>query len=298
MADSQNLIGQGMGIAMDEIWRALFGNAVVNARQGQPITAGDVGDTAFTVGLNSLPFGGGGAAARASRITPEGLNALDQVLRMQRKTYDPITRVVPEAARGNKSVGLYGPGTYHSSKDASMTHWRTYGDTVQKPKFDPKGYLQIAQSKGFKPTGEMKGNPAQMDINSPEIRQLMDEGYIGLASSDLPARKGISDATTLFDPAAFSGARYKTVGKQDPTTNFWVNPTLPQRAENAYREALARYIGGGTKGDVRMFGNAWTQQGNRTLNQFAKRKAMRQLREKFVRPRQGNVVQRVAEPEA
>lgn len=103
MADSQNLIGQGMGIAMDEIWRALFGNAAVKARQGQPITAGDVGDTAFTVGLNSLPFGGGGAAARGAQVaanSPEvarmlalqalrnpnivsrqGVNALEQMAR-------------------------------------------------------------------------------------------------------------------------------------------------------------------------------------------------------------------------
>lgn len=76
MADSQDLIGQGMGIAMDEIWRMLFGNAFVNARQGQPITAGDVGDTAFTVGLNALPFGAGGAAAKGAQAADPALAKL------------------------------------------------------------------------------------------------------------------------------------------------------------------------------------------------------------------------------
>lgn len=80
MVDTQNLVGQGAKMAMDEIYRMLFGNAFVNARQGQPVTAGDIGDTAFTVGLNSLPFGAGGGVVRGAQAAPAAAKAVDEAL--------------------------------------------------------------------------------------------------------------------------------------------------------------------------------------------------------------------------
>lgn len=243
MADSQNLIGQGMGIAMDEIYRALFGNAAVKARQGQPITAGDVGDTAFTVGLNSLPFGGGGAAARASKVTPEGLDALARVIAMQRRSRTAAPdRLVPEADRVIYDSGnaAFGPGTYFSNRAASKDAWSNLGDNIQKLRLNPKGYLQVAQSKGFKSVDDLGFEPMGKSIKDPEVQKLLKEGYIGVSKDP---RKGsiADDVQTIFDPASLSGARLKDIGQMN-SANRWVNTQNPVRtAENAYRDAMLRY---------------------------------------------------------
>lgn len=88
MVDTQNLVGQGMGIAMDQIWRSLFGDAGANLKAGKPVTGADVANSAFTVGLNALPFGAGGgavrgaqAAARATQPSADLARAYNQLAR-------------------------------------------------------------------------------------------------------------------------------------------------------------------------------------------------------------------------
>lgn len=72
MVDSTSMVGQGMGLVMDQIYRALLGDAFANAKTGQQVTGQDLANSAFTVGLNALPFGAGGAVGRS-------LPALDQL---------------------------------------------------------------------------------------------------------------------------------------------------------------------------------------------------------------------------
>lgn len=52
---------------MDQIYRALLGDAGANLRSGKPVSAADVGNSALTIGLNALPVGGAGAAAKGAK---------------------------------------------------------------------------------------------------------------------------------------------------------------------------------------------------------------------------------------
>jgi hypothetical protein len=72
MADSAQIIGQGANLVMDQIYRALIGDAGANLRAGKPVSGADVANSALTVGLNALPVGGAGAAAK-------GAGAIDNV---------------------------------------------------------------------------------------------------------------------------------------------------------------------------------------------------------------------------
>ena len=45
-----------MGLAMDQIYRALIGDAGANLRAGKPVSGADVANSALTVGLNALPI--------------------------------------------------------------------------------------------------------------------------------------------------------------------------------------------------------------------------------------------------
>lgn len=67
MADSAEIIGKGMSVAMDQIYRSLLGDAFANAKSGKNVTGKDVANSALTVGLNALPLGGAGAAAKGAQ---------------------------------------------------------------------------------------------------------------------------------------------------------------------------------------------------------------------------------------
>jgi hypothetical protein len=76
MADTSKQIGQGAQIAMDAIYRALLGDAAVNAKQGKSVSGADLANSALTIGLNSLPFGAGGGAAKAVPAADKALARL------------------------------------------------------------------------------------------------------------------------------------------------------------------------------------------------------------------------------
>ena len=255
MADAQNLVGQGFNVVFDELYRALFGDAVGNLRQGEEVSAGDIGNTALTVGLNSLP----GQLGRASGVTPEGLRGLAQLRSMVRRSNQPAGEVIPQSARGTLGNQAYGPGTYFSNRPAMRDRWYEAGPYVQGLSVSPRGALQIARGRGFMDEGALASRAAPeninaLGVNSPAVKGAMDEGFIGSTSGAgrTTARRGLNDEVqTVFDPASIPGARFRDIGKIDRTTGMWENPTPAQSMENFVRGAAGRVASEPTSASMR-----------------------------------------------
>lgn len=230
------------------------------AASGQNIAGGE-GDffDYFNVLAAPLAFAGFGLG-KASGITPAGLKGLAQARAMIRRSNQPFTTPLPTAVRGQAYNQAYGPGTYFSSRPASRDRWSYIGPNVQRLQIPPSGALQIARGRGFMDEAEltrrMAANPRDaqatglfdLQVNSPLVKQIMDEGYIGI-SSDAGRTAGRrpftinNEVQTVFDPASISGAKFKNLGRMDNTTGLWENPNSAQAAENFIRNLSARSAG-------------------------------------------------------
>lgn len=290
MATTEELVGRGLNVVLDQLYRTLFGDAVGNLRQGEEVTGEDVANSALTIGLNSLP----GQVGRASKVTPEGLRSLAQLRTMIRRSDEPFTTPVPTATRGQAYNQAYGPGTYFSSRPASRDRWSYIGPNVQRLQTSPRGALQVARGRGFMDEAElarrMSANPRaaeatglhDLQVNSPLVRQIMDEGYIGLSSNAgrSAGRRPLTinnEVQTLFDPASIPGARFKNLGKMDNATGLWENPTPIQAVENIARTAASRGAGMPTAAAKYMpmselLNTAQRRAVNRVLARFGSRK--------------------------
>lgn len=236
MADTQNLVGQGAKMAMDEIYRMLFGNAFVNARQGQPITAGDVGDTAFTVGLNALPFGAGGAAAKGARAA------------------DPaIARIVAERVLRNPSVSVRFPSEVSA-------------DLVNSGRF--KNSMELGLDSGFNViTPQARLNAENLAYGVPLSAAAADRPIYGMltANNAIPSTRLMPESAKLSQATmpAHSGIGYgdslavfkNPSGKFSAGDSFSANPgpnwnlgqvpaEFAQNPAMAFRSNADRYITG------------------------------------------------------
>jgi len=285
MADTQNLIGQGMGLAMDQIYRALLGDAGANLRAGKPVSGADVANSALTVGLNALPVGGAGVAAKgvkATGITPEGVEALARAATMRRRSFDPAPReVLPEALRQNKGTQLYGPGTYFSGKKGSLAQWRGFGPYAQKLQLSPQAALQIARSKGFKDVADDGGDLVAANLDSPQIQDLINQGYIGVKA--LPQKGEFNqNLQTIFDLNKLPNTKLKDIGTYGPD-NIWQNPNSIQRVENLARERAAKVLFPEKRYGVGDKASYVANQTNKELVGLAKNRASKALRDRLTR---------------
>ena len=177
MVDTQNLVGQGAQLAMDQIWRTLLGNAFVNAKNSQPVSAGDVGDTAFTVGLNALPFGAGGGAVK-------GAQAVDRV------AADKIVKKILE----NPDISIVAPR--EAMPQILSSRFKSQRELLsEQPGFDPTQFGKREAVEDY-----LMGYPPDFPVNQRPI-------YGAVANrTDLPQwllekTPGQSgDALRLFDP--------------------------------------------------------------------------------------------------
>lgn len=231
------------------------------AASGQNIAGGE-GDffDYFNVLAAPLAFTGFGLG-KASGITPAGLKGLAQAKAMIRRSNQPFTTPVPTAARNQTHAQrLEGPGTYFSNRPASRDRWWYMGDNVQRLQIPPRGALQIARGRGFMDEAElarrMAANPgdagatglADLQVNSPLVKQIMDEGYIGLSSNAgrTAGRRPFTignEVQTVFDPASIPGVKFKNLGKIDNTTGLWENPNSAQAVENFVRNLSTKSAG-------------------------------------------------------
>lgn len=227
------------------------------AASGQNVFTGQgsVGDY-INLAAAPLAFAGYGLA-KASKITPEGLAALMAMNRMVRRSPQPAGPVLPQSARPNNGQA-YGPGTYFSNRPAMRDRWYEMGNNVQSFGMSPRGAFDVARSRGFIPESVARDRVApqqlnELSINSPAIRGLMDEGYIGIRSGAgrTGARRGAADeVNTLFDPSTIPGARFNDVGYLKNYDGLWgpiaspkeitQNVTPGQKAENFVRNIAAR----------------------------------------------------------
>jgi len=75
MPSGQSLIGEGARKVMDQIYRALVGDAAANLKQGNPFSQKDVLNSAATIGLNSLPIPIAAGAVKAAPAVAAGVKA-------------------------------------------------------------------------------------------------------------------------------------------------------------------------------------------------------------------------------
>lgn len=231
----------------------------------------DVGDY-LTLSEQILPPIGAGAL-KAAGATAGGLKALPKVAAMTRRSKTPApSQLTPEATRiqqavdgGGRAGGNYGPGTYFSNRAAQKTRWNEWGDNIQRLALSPGGYLQIMRSKGFKPTSEISGNIYSEGLDSPVIKDLVDQGYIGITEGRRPGSIA-NDVTTLFDPTTLKGARLKDIGVRD-SYNVWQSQNPIRGLENEARNALVAYLSRTPRAQIKQNPNNWNVAGNLELLQ-------------------------------
>jgi hypothetical protein len=169
MADTSKQIGQGAQIAMEAIYRALLGDAAVNAKSGKAVSAKDIGNTALTVGLNSLPFGAGGGAAAAS---PKAL-ALASLLKSMAAKQPKMFYGTAQDFKPGQVLGRAGEPFQASPDELYSRNWAQNAAAVEKA---PEGFVYQMAPLSAKQAKETRGfynqHPDAPDffIEAPKMR--------------------------------------------------------------------------------------------------------------------------------
>ena len=135
-------------------------------------------------------------------------------------------------------VGSFGPGRYYgTNKNSLFGRWDSqYGQNISKIKMTPSGTIKVLKSKGYAPYDKYQSlaiasGDNTVGMNNSVVKQLMQEGYIGLKNTD-------EQLLTSWILGDVKGLGIKNLGEWT-ANNLWKTPkNLMQLMSNMLRNTF------------------------------------------------------------
>jgi hypothetical protein len=179
------MIGQGMKLAMDQIYKATLGtgqNALFRQGDASQMTPLDLISLA-TMGLGTGAIGAG--AKTAKQIATTGRRTLAEEASAIHRSQNPNLKAMDPSKVKTTQGNMWGPGTYfYKDPETSALRGADYGSNLYGIKHNPISAMRTLGSKGYIDALDAAYNRgislSGKSLDSQVIKDLMKEGYVGV----------------------------------------------------------------------------------------------------------------------